>query len=58
MLRRMRRYHIWILIAALWLLSAVVTTLRQGWRQAWLQALAALIFLGIGIYTRTRERIK
>ena len=47
-----------ILIAALWLLSAVVTTLRQGWRQAWLQALAALIFLGIGIYTRTRERIK
>jgi hypothetical protein len=58
MLRPMRRYHIWLLIAALWFLSAVVTALRQGWRHAWLQALIALAFLCIGIYTRSREQIR
>jgi hypothetical protein len=58
MLRRMRRSHIWLLIAALWLLITVFTTLRHGWKQAWLQAVIALLFLGVGLYSRYQERVR
>jgi hypothetical protein len=58
MLQLMRRSHVWLLIAALWLAITVFTALRQGWRQAWLQAVVALIFLGVGMYSRSREQIR
>lgn len=58
MLRLMRRFHIWLLIAFLWLLVSILAALRHGWRQAWLQALIALIFLGVGLYSRRREQLR
>jgi hypothetical protein len=58
MLRRMRRSHIWLLIAALWFLITVFTTLRHGWRHAWLQAIIALLFLGVGLFSRRQEQIR
>jgi len=54
----MRRSHIWLLIAVLWFLLAGVTELRQGWKQAWLQAAVAFFFLCVGIYYRRRERLR
>jgi VIT1/CCC1 family predicted Fe2+/Mn2+ transporter len=54
----MRRSGIWFLIAALWLLIAVFAALRHGWQAAWLQAVIALIFLGVALYSRRKERIR
>jgi hypothetical protein len=58
MLRFMRRSAIWLLLAVLWLIIAVVTTLRQGWQRAWLQAIISLLFFGLAIYFRRKEAIR
>jgi len=58
MLRVMRRSAVWLLIAVLWLIIAIVTTLRQGWQRAWLQAIIALVFFGVAMYFRRKEAIK
>jgi hypothetical protein len=58
MLRFMRRSAIWLLLAVLWLIIAVVTTLRQGWQRAWLQAIISLLFFGLAIYFRRKEVIR
>jgi hypothetical protein len=58
MLRFMRRSTVWLLIAALWLVIAIVTTLRQGWQGAWLQATISLLFFGVAMYFRRKDAIK
>jgi hypothetical protein len=58
MLRFMRRSAIWLLLAVLWLIIAVVTTLRQGWQRAWLQAIISLLFFGLAIYFRRKEVVR
>ncbi|HTZ89502.1 MAG TPA: hypothetical protein VMA71_04125 [Alloacidobacterium sp.] len=58
MLRLMRRSNVWFLIAVLWLVSAAITALHQGWQRAWLQAVIALLFLGVAVYSRRKERIR
>jgi hypothetical protein len=58
MLRFMRRSAIWLLLAVLWLIIAVVTTLRQGWQRAWLQAIISLLFFGLAIYFHRKEVIR
>jgi len=58
MLRFMRRSAIWLLLAVLWLIIAVVTTLRQGWQRAWLQAIISLLFFGLALYFRRKEAIR
>jgi len=37
---------------------AIVTTLRQGWQRAWLQAIISLVFFGVAMYFRRKEAIK
>ncbi|HSY72512.1 MAG TPA: hypothetical protein VK798_09730 [Alloacidobacterium sp.] len=54
----MRRSAIWLLLAVLWLIIAVVTTLRQGWQRAWLQAIISLLFFGLAIYFRRKEVVR
>jgi hypothetical protein len=58
MLRLMRRSAVWFLIAVLWLVIAAVTALHRGWRQAWLQAVIAILFLAVAVYSHSKERIK
>jgi hypothetical protein len=57
-LRLMRRSHVWLLIAALWFAITLFSALRRTWSQVWLQGVVALIFLGVGLYTRRREQIR
>ena len=58
MLRSMRRFAVWLLIAVLWLVIAIATTLRQGWQRAWLQAIVSLLFFGVAIYFHRKDAIK
>jgi hypothetical protein len=58
MLRFMRRSAVWLLIAVLWLVIAIATTLRQGWQRAWLQAIVSLVFFGVAIYFHRKDAIK
>lgn len=58
MLRPMRRSAVWFLIAVLWLVIAIVAALRQGWQRAWLQALIAILFLALALYSRRKEGIR
>ena len=58
MLRLMRRSAIWWLVGGMWLLIAVLALLRHGWQQAWLQAVIALIFFAIALYTRRKETLR
>jgi len=54
----MRRSAVWFLIAVLWLVIAIVAALRQGWQRAWLQALIAILFLALALYSRRKEGIR
>jgi hypothetical protein len=58
MLRPMRRSAVWFLIAVLWLVIAIVAALRQGWQRAWLQALIAILFFALALYSRRKEGIR
>lgn len=58
MLPLMRRSGIWFLIAMLWLVIAVLTALRHGWQVAWLQGVVAVIFFGVAIYSRRKEKAR
>jgi threonine/homoserine/homoserine lactone efflux protein len=58
MLRLMRRWVVWFVIAALWFVVAVFTSLQRGWKQAWLQALIACLFLGVGLYFRRKDLVR
>ncbi len=58
MLRFMRRAAVWFLIAVLWLVIAVLTAVRHGWPQAWLQALVAILFFGLGGYFLRKDGIR
>ncbi len=58
MLRCMRRSTVWFMIALLWLVIAVVAALHLGWQRAWLQAVIALLFLGVAAYFRRQEGIR
>jgi len=54
----MRRFVVWLFIAVLWLIISVLVALRQGWKQAWLQALIALLFFSAALYFRYKDRIR
>jgi phosphoglycerol transferase MdoB-like AlkP superfamily enzyme len=54
----MRRSAVWFLIAVLWLVIAIVAALRQGWQRAWLQALIAILFFALALYSRRKEGIR
>jgi hypothetical protein len=58
MLRFMRRSAIWLLIAVLWLVAAILTTVRHGWQRAWLQAIVSLLFFGVALHFRRKEAIR
>lgn len=51
----MRRSSIWFLIAALWLIDAIITVARGHARQSWLPAVITLAFFVAGLIHRSRE---
>jgi hypothetical protein len=58
MLRCMRRSSVWFLIAALWFVITVVSTVRRVWPLAALQGAIALVFFLTGTFVRRRENLR
>jgi hypothetical protein len=54
----MRRSSVWFLIAALWFVITVVSTVRRVWPLAALQGAIALVFFLTGMFVRRRENLR
>jgi hypothetical protein len=51
----MRRSAIWFVMAALWLIDAILSLIGRHGRQALLTAAVALVFVVAGVIHRSRE---
>jgi membrane protein implicated in regulation of membrane protease activity len=51
----MQRSTIWFAIAALWAVITFLSLLHHQWQLALLQAVTALVFLAVALYSRRKE---